>query len=57
VSRNVFDGNHSEMALTEKEAEEYGGKMHSLLPTLDEGRHYELRILESGRVVVIVEQG
>lgn len=55
MSRNVFEGN-SELPISAEEAMQIGGKMHSMLPPAKDGHHYELKTLDSGRVVVIVEQ-
>lgn len=54
MSRNAFDS--VDPPISQEEALKYGGKMHSILPPAKPGCHYELKTLDSGRVVVLVEQ-
>jgi hypothetical protein len=54
MSRNVFENNEP---ISAEEATKFGHKMHSLLPPLPEGKHYEIVTLESGRQAVVLEDG
>jgi len=55
MTRNVFENNDPQ-PISKEESLKHGSKMHSLLPAVEEGHHYELMTLESGRVVVVVEK-
>lgn len=54
MARNAFENNDPKV--TQEEALELGDKVHSLLPPLAEGYHYDLTQLTNGRSAVVVEK-